>query len=149
MKMPNLLKKVILAVVLVCIACFVYLVLVTFIPLIPTKTTDARKAYCYWARGQPPADMEVLIGEYRGSAVRFFHENGEWWTYLKLKPSQEWWNQLVKKRKLMQVKDWHFDNHDIPGWFKPSETSICYHDYRCLYFRDPLTGICYISEWCI
>ena len=103
--------------------------------------------------------MECLAGQYYGDAVRLFHEFGEWSAYLKLKPSQAWWDQLVKQKGLVQTNDPFFkmDDRYAPDWFQPSKSSIIYrksnwpkgHGNPHLYFRDQETGIVYIYEWII
>ena len=174
MKIPKLLKKVILAGVFVFVGVPLFYVCfwegtnclrqtgviseetLQRILFSEMKTHDARKTYRHWAGKRPPADMEVLAGQFYGAYPLFLPVLVEHTAYLKLKPSQAWWDQFVKQKKLVQVEDSSFDNQYAPAWFQPSNNSIHYRtqfhlDSKMwrpyLYFRDPETGIVYIFDW--
>lgn len=112
-----------------------------------TKTSDAKETYKYWAGTNPPSDIELMKGQYWQSA----HWTKEYIMYLKFKPTEEWWTEFLKQNYISPDKDnWTLPS-DVPTWFKPTDNSIRYSggddfDQGSRYFRDTITGICYIYE---
>jgi len=111
------------------------------------NTTDQMDAYNYWAGTNPPDDLKVLNGQYWQSA----HWTKEYIMYLKLKPTNEWWNEFLKQNYISADTDEWIKPSDAPTWFTPSDNSIRYgggddFDQGSRYFRDTLTGECYIYE---
>ena len=111
------------------------------------NTNSPNDTYRYWAETNPPADMELMEGQYWQSA----HWTREYIVYLKLKPTDQWWNEFITENRLAVDKgDWEKPT-DAPTWFNPSENSVQFVGSEDLeqgsrYFRDPLTGVCYIYE---
>jgi hypothetical protein len=111
------------------------------------NSTDPKETYRHWAGTNPPADLELINGQYWQSA----HWTKEYIMYLKFKPTEEWWTEFLKQNYISADKvDWTMPNN-APTWFKPSENSIRFggtSDFgqgsRC--FKDTLTGVCYIYE---
>jgi hypothetical protein len=112
-----------------------------------TNTSDAKETFRYWAGTDAPADLELLNGQYWQSQ----HFSKEYIMYLKFKPTQDWWNKYVNFNSISEDQgSWNFPN-DAPTWFYPSKNSVRYGrgdelDQDSRYFRDSLTGICYIYE---
>jgi len=112
-----------------------------------TNTVDVSDAYQYWSGTKPSAEIHVEKAQYWQSA----HFTKEYILYLKLKPDAEWWKKFIQQNAL-EIKDamWT-DAEDTPDWFKPSTHSIQhgtkgFFDQGSRYFRDTLTGECYIYE---
>jgi len=110
------------------------------------RTEDPIKSYEYWAGTKPPRELKVIQAKYWQSA----HWTKEYILYLKLKPTEEWWSELLKQNNL--VKDtgqWTIPS-DSPEWFKlPNNvTSHRPGDNFCQsrFFRDNQTGECYIYD---
>lgn len=111
------------------------------------KTDDALETFKHWAGTKPPDDLELLEGRYWQSA----HWTKEYIMYLKLKPSKKWWDEFLKQNHIPEYKDEWTIPTDAPSWFKPTDKSIRYGvkddlDLGSIYFRDTITGICYIYE---
>ena len=112
-----------------------------------TKTSDVKDTYKYWSGTEAPADLELLNGQYWQSP----HFSKEYIMYLKFKPTNEWWDEFLKQNSITTDKDsWTVPN-DAPNWFKPTENSVRYgdgvdFDQGSRYFRDTITGICFIYE---
>lgn len=111
------------------------------------NTTDPKNAYEYWAGTKPPNGLEVTEGRYWQSA----HWTKEYILYLKLKPTEKWWREFTEQN-LLQIdhRTWTKPN-DAPPWFNPTESAVKYSngesfDQGSRYFRDTLTGECYIYE---
>jgi len=112
------------------------------------NTNNPIKAYTYWAGEEPPGDLEVLKGQYWESA----HWTEEYMMYLKLKPTNEWWDKFLKQNYMSaDTEEWSVPN-DAPTWFIPSNNSVryirqdTYFDQGSRYFKDTITGVCYIFE---
>src|SRR5690554_1690857 len=128
---------------------FITLLLTIFVltSCMETKTSDAKDTYKYWAGTNPPSDIELMKGQYWQSA----HWTKEYIMYLKFKPTEEWWTEFLKQNYISPDKDnWTLPS-DAPTWFKPTDNSIRYNggddfDQGSRYFRDTITGICYIYE---
>ena len=111
------------------------------------NATDPIETYRFWAGVDPPGDLKVLKGQYWQSA----HWTKEYIMYLKLKPTKEWWNKYVEQNHLTIDKAKWARPGEAPPWFEPTENSIRYggggeFDQGSRYFRDTLTGECYIYE---
>ena len=111
------------------------------------KTDSPQEIYKYWSGTNSSSDLELLNGQYWQSA----HWTKEYIMYLELKPSDKWWNEFLEQNHISVDKgDWAIPD-DAPTWFKPSENSVRFggdsdFDQGSRYFRDTLTGICYIYE---
>ena len=128
---------------------FITLLLTIFVltSCMETKTSDAKDTYKYWAGTNPPSDIELMKGQYWQSA----HWTKEYIMYLKFKPTEEWWTEFLKQNYISPDKDNWTMPSDAPTWFKPTDNSIRYgggddFDQGSRYFRDTITGICYIYE---
>ena len=111
------------------------------------KTSDANDTYKYWAGTNAPPDFELINGQYWQSA----HWTKEYILYLKFKPTEEWWTEFLKQNYISADKDEWTMPSDAPTWFKPTANSVRYgggDDFHqgSRYFRDTITGICYIYE---
>jgi len=112
------------------------------------KTNNPQETYKYWAGTNPPADIELFNGQYWRSA----HWTLEYIMYLEFKPTEIWWNEFLKKNNIVEDNnEWKGIPADAPDWFKPSDSFIRYRiesdfDKGSRYFRNKLTGICYIYE---
>lgn len=111
------------------------------------NTTDPTDAYKYWAGTKPPDNLKVLNGQYWQSA----HWTREYIMYLKLKPTIEWWDEFLKQNYISVDTDEWTKPSDAPTWFTLSDNSLRYRggddfDQGSRYFRDTLTGECYIYE---
>lgn len=136
MKTQSILKTVFLAILLL----FIF-------GCTETKTTDVQKVYRYWLGSSAPADMELMDGYFWESA----HWSKEYIFYLKFKPSDEWWDAFIKQNKLTLDKEEWILPSNAPDWFQPPQSSVKYwqeqpFDQGSRYFRDTLTGICYIYK---
>lgn len=111
------------------------------------NSDNALETFKYWAGTKPPADIELIEGKYWQSA----HWTKEYKMYLKFKSTALWWDEFLKQNFIPEDEDEWMKPADAPSWFKPSENSIRYGikddlDLGSRYFRDPITGICYIYE---
>jgi hypothetical protein len=110
------------------------------------KTDDPTDSYKYWAGTKPPGDIKVLNGQYWQSG----HWTREYILYLKIKPTDKWWDEYVKQNQLqIDNEDWS-KSSDSPDWFQLTDNIQVYkhaddfNDSR--YLRDKVTGECYIYE---
>lgn len=111
------------------------------------QTSDADQTFRHWAGGNPPADMQIINGEYWESA----HWTKEYIMYLEFKPTEAWWNEFLKINNIREDTDQWTMPGDAPTWFTPSGNATRYRtdgpfDQGSRYFRDPDTGICHIYE---
>lgn len=66
-------------------------------------------------------------------------------------PSEKWWNEFLEQNDISTDEgNWTMPG-DAPTWFNPSENSIRFgsnidFDQGSRYFKDSLTGVCYIYE---
>lgn len=111
-----------------------------------TRTDDPIDSYKYWAGTEPTGDVKVLNGQYWQSA----HWTKEYILYLQIKPTDKWWDEFVKQNQLkVDNEDW-VKSSDSPEWFQLTDNVEIYkpaddfNDSR--YFRDKVTGECYIYE---
>jgi len=127
---------------------FALLTTILLISCSEIKTTNSQETYKYWTGTNPPADIEVFNGQYWRSA----HWALEYIMYLEFKPTEAWWNEFLKQNNIVEDKnEWKRILTDAPDWFKPSDSFVRYciesdFDQGSRYFRDKLTGICYIYE---
>lgn len=111
------------------------------------RTTDPNESYKYWSGSNPSDNLKILNGQYWQSA----HWTKEYILYLKLKPTEIWWNELLKQNQLIIDKgDWTKPN-DSPNWFNPPNNSIIYKrkddfDQGSRYLEDTLNNEFYIYE---
>lgn len=111
------------------------------------NTTNPVETYKYWSGTDTPSNLELLNGQYWQSS----HWTREYIMYLKLKPSDKWWNEFIRQNQISADNgDWIMPS-DAPTWFNPSENSIRFggnsdFDQGSRYFKDTLTGVCYIYE---
>lgn len=111
------------------------------------KTSNAIDTFKYWAGTKPPTDLELLSGQYWQSS----HWTKEYILFLKFKPSNNWWNEFLKQNALYKDSSDRLVPDNAPIWFNPSFNSVLYRreidfDQGSRYFRDSITGICYIYE---
>ena len=110
------------------------------------RTSDPTDSYKYWAGTNPTSDVEVLKGAYWQSG----HWTREYILYLKIKPTNKWWDEFVKQNKL-QIDNGDFVKYsDPPDWFEVNDKMKIYRRADDLtdsrYFIDNVTGECYIFE---
>lgn len=110
------------------------------------KTDDPINSYQYWTGTKPKGDVKVLNGQYWQSG----HWTREYILYLRIKPTDNWWSEFVKQNQLqIGNEDW-IKSSDTPAWFHlPDNVEIYkqtddFNDSR--YFKDKVTGECYIYE---
>jgi hypothetical protein len=123
-----------------------FILIFTLIGCSEINTNDPKKAYKHWAGAYPPKDLNVLNGQYWESA----HWTKEYIMFLKLKPTKEWWDEFLKQNDISVDKSEWTAPSDAPNWFNPTKNSIRYdrgdHFNQSRYFRDTLTGVCFIYE---
>jgi hypothetical protein len=110
------------------------------------RTDDPTDSYNYWAGVKPTNDIKVLKGRYWQSA----HWTREYILYLKFKATNKWWDEFVKQNQLqIDNKNWN-KSSDSPDWFQVADNIEIYKhadDFNnSRYFRDSVTGECYIYE---
>lgn len=110
------------------------------------RTDNPTDSYEYWTGTKPTDDIKVLNGQYWQSG----HWTREYILYLKIRPTDKWWNEFVKQNQLqIDNKDWS-KSSDSPDWFQLTDKIEVYkhaddfNDSR--YFRDSVTGECFIYE---
>jgi hypothetical protein len=111
------------------------------------QTSDPQEAYKHWAGSAPPENVRILKGQYWQSA----HWTKEYILYLKLKPTKKWWAEFVNQNQLQKAPESWTKPANAAFWFDPPENSIMYSsgagfDQGSRYFRDTITGTCYIYE---
>jgi len=111
------------------------------------NTTNPTETYKYWSGTNAPSDLELLNGQYWQSS----HWTREYIMYLKFKPSDTWWNEFIQQNQISINKGDRIMLSDAPTWFNPTENSTRFggnndFDQGSIYFRDSLTGVCYIYE---
>ena len=125
----------------------VFTLLLFFNSCYEVRTSNPKEVYTYWSGSKPPEDLEVINGQYWQSA----HWTMEYIMSLKIKPSENWWNEFIVQNKLeIDTARWT-EPSDLPNWFNPSGNSIRYKinsefDQGSRYFQDKLSGECYIYE---
>src|SRR5258706_1817331 len=75
-------------------------------------TKDPKDSFKYWAGQRPPDNVQVINGQYWQSG----HWTKEYILHLKLKPTEEWWNEYVKQNNLKRVRDNWTKPSDFPDW---------------------------------
>jgi hypothetical protein len=129
---------------------YLFLLLQPFIILTgcwPKETSDAKQTYKYWAETDPPADIQLLKGQYQGS----MHWTKEYTMYIKFKPSDKWWGDFLDLNTISEDSGSYFNPSDAPTWFTPSNKSIRFRakngfDQGSRYYRDTITDVSYIYE---
>ena len=111
------------------------------------ETDDAKKAYEYWSGEKPDKNLNIEYGKYWRSP----HWSYEYKFYLKFKPSKIWWNEFLKTNNLKKDMKNNSKFTDVPAWFNPTKSCIQYRpevDFNqgSRYYRDSLTGKCFIYE---
>ena len=111
------------------------------------NTSDPNEAYKYWTGVNPTDDIKILNGHYWQSP----HWSREYIMYLKLKPTEEWWEKFIDVNHLTVNQSQWSQPNGAPAWFNPSDNSIKYgggleFDQGSRYFIDTLTRECYIYE---
>jgi len=92
---------------------------------------------------KPPPDIEILKAQYWESA----HWTKEFILYMKLKPTDNWWNQFVEINNMVIDTGIWKKPTDAPEWFRPSNDFVMYSVNnwgRSRVFYDPQNGECYI-----
>ena len=116
----------------------------------PIETKNAEKAYEYWSGSEPPQEIELINGEYYQSP----HFTLEYELFLKFKSDRKWFSEFVEYNGLeidTVRNDWT-QWTELPGWFKTDGNYLIYSKdqtnefERSRYFRNPITGVCYIYE---
>ena len=111
------------------------------------NTTNPTETYKYWSGTNSPSNLELLNGQYWQSS----HWTREYIMYLEFKPSDKWWKEFLEQNHISTDKgDWT-KPIDAPTWFKPSGNSVRFggnsdFDQGARYFKDTLTGVCFIYE---
>jgi hypothetical protein len=110
------------------------------------STDDPIDSYEYWAGAEPTADVRVLNGQYWQSG----HWTREYMVYLRIRPTDKWWREFVKQNQLQIDSEEWIKSSDSPDWFQLTGNVEIYkhHDdfNDSRYFRDKVTGECYIYE---
>ncbi len=111
------------------------------------NTTNPKETYKYWTGTNSSSDIELLSGQYWQSA----HWTREYILYLEFKPSEKWWQEFLEENNISVDKSDWVKPTDAPTWFNPSKNSIRFggnidFDQGSRYFKDTLTGVCYIYE---
>ena len=111
-----------------------------------TITTDAKDSYKYWTGAKPTDDLKVIQGKYWQSG----HWTREYILFLKIKPTNTWWDEFVNQNQLQTDNSEWIIPSDSPDWFKVTDDMEMFshrddfNDSR--YFKDRQTGECYIYE---
>ena len=111
------------------------------------NTTNPKETYKYWTGTNSSSDIELLSGQYWQSA----HWTREYILYLEFKPSEKWWQEFLEENNISVDKSDWVKPTDALTWFNPSKNSIRFggnidFDQGSRYFKDTLTGVCYIYE---
>jgi hypothetical protein len=111
------------------------------------KTDDAEEAYQYWSGEKPTQDLNIEYAKYWRSP----HWSYEYKFYLTFRPSEIWWNEFLKRNNLKRDMKNSSEFIDVPAWFHPTKRCIQYRsdddfDQGSRYYRDSLTGKCFIYE---
>lgn len=110
------------------------------------RTDDPIDSYEYWAGTIPTDDVKVLKGQYWQSG----HWTKEYILYLKIKPTDRWWDEFVEQNQLQVDNEAWSTPSGSPTWFQLTDKIETYKpaddfsDSR--YFRDKVTGECYLYE---
>ncbi|MBD81555.1 MAG: hypothetical protein CL840_21735 [Crocinitomicaceae bacterium] len=116
----------------------------------PVRTDNPDKAWKYWSGSEPPAEVELIKGEYYQSP----HFSLEYELFLKFKTNKEWFIEFVTYNNLRIDtigNDWTRWT-ELPIWFNPNQDFIKYSAdqadefERSRYFFNPETSETYIYE---
>ena len=110
------------------------------------KCDTPDESFEYWSGETVPKDLKVIEGQYWQSA----HWTREYISYLKLKPTKNWWAEFIKQNSLiLDTVNWNPPS-DKPNWFIPPSCCIKWQtgdDFQGFrYFQDTLTSDFYIYE---
>ena len=111
-----------------------------------TNTADPIDSFKYWARTNPPDDLKVIEGKYWQSG----HWTREYILFLKINPTDKWWNEFINQNQLQADNTKWIRPSDSPDWFEITDDMEIFghgdnfNDSR--YFRNKRTGECYIYE---
>lgn len=111
------------------------------------NTTNPMESFTHWA-GLPPHDsLRLLNGTYWESA----HWAKEYEVYLQLIPTEKWWNTFIQQNALIRTKEKWSAPNEAPSWFRPTPGYRMYYlgeseFNNSRYFRDSISGDCYIYE---
>ncbi|XLS29027.1 hypothetical protein ACJD0Z_17740 [Flavobacteriaceae bacterium M23B6Z8] len=129
------------------IACFVFL---TLLGCWPVETHDPEEAYEYWAKSEPPEEIELLEGTYYQTP----HFTLEYECFLKFRADKKWFEEFVNHNKLQPDTIGHNWSRytKVPDWFNPDDSYLIYaldpeeKFKRSRYFYHRNMGICYIYQ---
>jgi hypothetical protein len=109
-------------------------------------TTSAKDTFKYWTGYSAPQGFDLIKGKYWQSS----HWTKEYIIYLKFKPTKQWWDEFIRQSNLSPDSSIWEKPTDAPAWFKPTDNSIQYgqsgFSQGSRYFRDSITGVCYVYE---
>ena len=116
---------------------------VLFNSCIEVNTTDPESAYKHWTGAAPPSDLKLLKAQYWQSP----HWTKEYILYFEILPTKRWWHEYVEANHLtIDTASWT-PPEQVPTWFRPSNNCIKYNlSAYSAYFRDTISGHCYIYE---
>ena len=110
------------------------------------RTADPIDSYKYWAGTTPTDDVKILNGQYWQSG----HWTKEYILYLRIKPTDKWWDEFVKQNQLQIDNEKLSKPSDSPTWFQLTDKIEIYKpaddSNHSRYFRDKVTGECYLYE---
>ncbi|NDV97429.1 hypothetical protein D0T84_21380 [Dysgonomonas sp. 521] len=111
------------------------------------ESTDPIEVYRYWSGTKPTDNLNLKNGQYWQSP----HWTKEYIMYLEFQPTTEWWNEFTQFNNLKADTIIYTLPDNKPEWFNPTETYIRYRvdkdfDQGSRYFRDTITGNCFIYE---
>jgi hypothetical protein len=87
------------------------------------ETSNAEKAYRYWAGEDAPKELKLLNGKYWESP----HFTKEYTMYLELQAPKSWVDLFIALNKLALSKESGFVQlSDAPSWFKPTQSQIAF-----------------------
>ena len=126
---------------------FIFSTVVLLTGCVEIKTTNPNEVYQYWAGAAPTKDLQLINGQYWQSASL----TKEYVMYLKLKPTEKWWDEFLTQNQLQNDDDVWIIPADAPAWFNPSDKLVRYRsndgfDQGSRYFRDARTNECFIYE---
>ena len=126
---------------------YLFLILfLSFISCTEIKTENPKTAFEYWSGEKPEENLNIIFAEYWRSA----HWSYEYTFCMKFKPTEKWWNEFIKSNNLIKDMETTSRFENAPKFFNPSKSSIQFRPKEKLndsrYYRDIVTGICYIYE---
>lgn len=110
------------------------------------RTDEPTNSYKYWAGTNPTDEVKVLNGQYWQSG----HWTREYILYLKIKPTERWWDEFVRQNQLQVDNETWIKPSDSPNWFQLTDKFEIYKPTgnfnNSRYFRNKVTGECYLYE---